>query len=341
MRDNHVPTLRPPSGQDRDHVRNCRDVDGRASVVGPMAVTVGTHEAFAGHDPGPGHPEAPERFGAAQRAVQDRAAHWIEARPASLDELAEVHHEEYVRYVEHLRGRHAALDADTRVSPASVDAALYGAGLAMDVAQAVAEGHAPPGLALVRPPGHHATAERAMGFCLFNNVALAARRLQKLGLAERVAIYDWDVHHGNGTEAIFWKDDSVLYLSTHQFPFYPGTGRRQDRGGGAGDGYTVNAPMAPGDGDAQLLETSARQLEPAVRRFRPDFILASAGFDGHANDPLADLEVSTEGLRELAKRWRGLAEELCRGKIAGVLEGGYDLDALTSSIRATLDAWET
>lgn len=305
-----------------------------------MPVTVGTHPSFQRHDPGPGHPERPERFEAASRALERRETARIEARAATLDELASVHHEEYVRYIEDLSGRSAALDPDTYVSAGSVEAARNAAGLAIDLAVQVAEGRATPGLALIRPPGHHATADRAMGFCVFNNVALAARTLQQRGLAERVAIYDWDVHHGNGTESIFWKDDSVLYLSTHQFPFYPGTGRRGDTGGGTGEGYTINVPLTAGDDDGALLAASERQLEPAVRAFRPDFILISAGYDAHVDDPLGELRVTSRGFGELAKRWRALAEELCGGRIAGVLEGGYDLDALTDSIDATLEAWE-
>ena len=238
-----------------------------------------------------------------------------------------------------LRDRSVSLDADTHTSDGSILAAEHAAAAAIDLAVGVARGEAKPGMALVRPPGHHATASRAMGFCLFNNVAIAARALQRTGVAERVAIYDFDVHHGNGTEAIFYEDPTVLYLSTHQFPFYPGTGDAEDTGEGAGKGATLNVPLRSGTTDGTLLEANDSLLLPTVRAFAPDFILISAGFDAHEKDPLGGCRITTDGFAALATRWIDLAADVCDAKIAAVLEGGYHLTALGESVRAVLKAW--
>ncbi len=307
-----------------------------------VTVSLAKDPRFLAHDQGPGHPECPERLRAIERALEDlRAPHWITPRAATREELLSVHTPAYVDRLELVRGRSVDLDPDTRTSPGSVEAAFLAAGTTIDLAAQVATGAAPPGLALVRPPGHHALPGAAMGFCLLNNVAIAARALLDRGLAERVAIYDWDVHHGNGTQAMFYEDPRVFYASTHQWPFYPGTGGRDERGRGAGEGSTFNAPLPAGSGDELLLSVTQEALAPAIRNFAPDVILISAGFDPFVDDPLGGFTVTAWGFRELAARWRGLAEEVCGGRIAGVLEGGYDLRGLGACVRGLVDAWDT
>lgn len=307
-----------------------------------MTVSLARDLRFLAHDQGPGHPECPERLRAIDRALSEIAApQVIPSRAATSAELLAVHTAAYVDRLESVRGRAVDLDPDTRTSPGSVDAALLAAGTTVDLAVAVAAGQAPPGIALVRPPGHHALPDAAMGFCLINNVAVAARALLDRGLAERVAIYDWDVHHGNGTQAMFYEDPRVLYLSTHQWPFYPGTGSRAETGRGPGEGTTVNVPLPAGSGDPVLLAATQEVLAPIVRHFHPDLILISAGFDPYIDDPLGGFAVTAPGFRELAARWRDLAEELCGGRIAAVLEGGYDLHGLGACVRGLVDAWDT
>lgn len=301
-------------------------------------MTIAFDPLFRQHDPGPGHPESPARAEAIERWAADRPAP-LPLRPATLEELGAVHVPSHLHRMGGLDGKQGSIDPDTSISPESYQVSLRAAGLTVDFCKEVARGHLQPGLALVRPPGHHATMIEPMGFCLFNNIAVAARALQRAGLAERIAIYDWDVHHGNGTEAIFWEDPTVLYMSTHQFPYYPGTGRASDRGAGAAEGATVNVPLPAGATDDQLLSASRDILEPAVRDFGPDMILISAGYDALVSDPVGGLAISVDGFRTLSARWRELAESLCEGRIAGVLEGGYDVDGLVACIEATLSAW--
>ncbi|MGF1508809.1 MAG: histone deacetylase family protein [Myxococcota bacterium] len=303
-------------------------------------LTVAFDPLFLVHDPGPAHPESVQRARAVQAWLTTRDdVHEVPGRDATRTELCAAHDEAYLDTLERARGKRLALDPDTATSAGSVQAAIRAAGTTIELCCRVADEEAAPGLALVRPPGHHAVRERAMGFCLINNVAVAARALQASGRAERIAILDWDVHHGNGTESIFWEDPSVMYLSVHQSPLYPGTGAETDVGGGRGRGTTVNVPVRPGAGDAELLRASVERLEPAVRAFQPDMILVSAGYDGLREDPLASLEYTTDGIGELSKRWRDLAHERCGGRLAGVLEGGYHLGGLRKGIEATLRAW--
>jgi acetoin utilization deacetylase AcuC-like enzyme len=276
-----------------------------------------SHATFAGAHPTGAHPESQARL----RALHEAFPEFEPARPATREELAACHDEGYVDLVHRLSaaGRTLHLDPDTVVTPSSWEAATLAAGAAIGAVEC-------DGLALARPPGHHALRDRAMGFCLFGNVAVAARFAQReLGL-RRVAILDWDVHHGNGTEAIFRGDDSVLVVSLHQWPFYPGTG-----GPGEGDATTVNIPLEAGSGDEEYLASMDRVAVPAIERFAPDLLLVSAGYDAAATDPLGGMLVTEDGFRALAERTRGLAP-----RRALVLEGGYDVGALPRLVAATL-----
>jgi acetoin utilization deacetylase AcuC-like enzyme len=292
------------------------------------------------HRSPPGHPERPERLAAVAEAVAARRERLrpLPARPASAEEILAVHPREHLARIEAAaRLAPAQLDADTYVSAASFEVALLAAGGAIEAARAVARGEADAALAAVRPPGHHAEAERAMGFCLFNNVAIAARALRADGV-ERILILDWDVHHGNGTQHLFEDDRDVLYFSTHQFPFYPGTGDFGEAGRGAGLGATVNVPLPGGCGDAEYVGALRRVLAPVARSFQPQLILVSAGFDAHRDDPLASMEVTQNGFAEMANTVRALAEDVCGGRLAFVLEGGYAPSGLREGVGAVLDA---
>jgi acetoin utilization deacetylase AcuC-like enzyme len=230
-----------------------------------------------------------------------------------------------------------AFDADTPTSSRSFEAALRAAGGTLAAVDAVMAGAADNGFALVRPPGHHAVPERAMGFCLFNNVAVAAAHLRAAHGLERVLVVDWDVHHGNGTQDAFYADSHVLFMSSHQYPFYPGTGSAREVGRGEGEGFTLNVPLPSGCGDAEYLQAYLEVVEPVARQFRPEFVLISAGFDAHARDPLAEMEVSERGFAGLARLVARIARDVCGNRLVAVLEGGYDLAALGESVATVLD----
>jgi acetoin utilization deacetylase AcuC-like enzyme len=287
-----------------------------------------------------GHPERPERLAAVHAALAARAAdlELRAARPASDEEILRVHARELLETVAAAARRAPAqLDPDTYVSASSHEVARLAAGASIDLALGVARGELRWGFAAVRPPGHHAEARRAMGFCLFNNVAVAARALQAEAGVGRVLILDWDVHHGNGTQHAFEADPSVFYVSTHQFPFYPGTGAFGEAGSGRGEGATLNVPLPAGCGDAEYTGALQRLLVPAARAFRPEIVLVSCGFDAHADDPLAAMNVSEAGYRAMTRIVRALADELCEGRLVFVLEGGYALTGLEQGTRAVLD----
>ncbi len=306
-----------------------------------MAVGFVHHEGCLGHDAGPGHPERPDRIRAIRshlerRGLIDRLV-VLEPDPCPEDLLAAVHTRAHIEAVRAACGRAPArLDPDTAVSTGSWEAALLSAGGAIAACDAVLAGRVASAFVCTRPPGHHAEADRAMGFCLFNNVAVAARHLQKRHGIGRVAIVDWDVHHGNGTQHIFEEDDTVLYFSTHQDPYYPRTGSAAERGRGRGEGFTINVPMRGGSGDAQYAGVFREILRPALGSFRPGAVLISAGFDAHRHDPLAGMALTERGYAELTAIVLEAAREHAAGRVISLLEGGYDLAALGASVEAHL-----
>lgn len=300
------------------------------------------HPDFLEHDMGPGHPESPDRLRAIvahleAAGVLNRLVR-IEPRAASDEWITLVHTPAYVAKLKArapVTGR-VSLDPDTALSPGSMPAAYLAAGGALAAADAIMAGEVEHAFCAVRPPGHHAEADRAMGFCLFNNVAIAAKYVQRRHGVGRVLIVDWDVHHGNGTQHAFYDDPAVLFFSTHQFPHYPGTGRASERGIGTAEGLTVNVPMDPGQGDAEYCEIFEQVLQPAADAFKPEFVLISAGFDAHRDDPLAGMALTEDGYGRLTELVCGLARRHARGRVLSCLEGGYNLKALARSIERHL-----
>jgi acetoin utilization deacetylase AcuC-like enzyme len=289
---------------------------------------------FADHVTPPGHPERPERahvFDAVAARWIDRNVRTAELRPATREELELVHDTRYVDDLRATAGRATILDPDTFTSPQSYDVSLLAAGAAVQAAEH-AWNTGEPACALVRPPGHHAERNRAMGFCLFNNVAVAAAGMRARG-CERVAIVDIDVHHGNGTQHMFYDDPSVLYVSTHQFPFYPGTGAVDEIGAGDGRGFTVNVPMEAGCGDNDYELVYRTIVGPVLEEFKPQLTLVSAGYDAHERDPLASMRVTTTGYGNIVRAVRDAAN----GAVALVVEGGYELNALGACLDTSLE----
>lgn len=286
-----------------------------------------------------GHPEGRQRLSAILQHLEPLGLTWKEPTQASEEDLAMVHHPAHIRIVKEACSYGSTyLDADTYVNGHSYQAALLAAGAAMAAVDSVIQGDTPRALALVRPPGHHATPSRSMGFCLFNNVAIAAiHALRRHGL-RRIMIIDWDVHHGNGTQAAFYTDPRVLFLSLHQFPLYPGTGRVDEVGDGEATGTTVNVPLPPGAGDRAYVLAFEKVVAPAAQRFRPELVLVSAGFDAHWTDPLASMSVTVPGFWQMARMALQVAEEHSHGRMALVLEGGYSLKAIGPCLAATVAA---
>ncbi len=302
-----------------------------------MSVVVISSPQFAEHMTPPGHPEGFQRahvMDAVASRWRERGGEVVPPSPAPREALARVHDAAYLERLEALRGRSAMLDADTFTSPESIDTAQLAAGAAMIAAERALAGER--AVALVRPPGHHAERGRAMGFCLYNNVAVAAAHALARGTS-KVAIVDIDVHHGNGTQQVFYDDPRVLYVSIHQYPFYPGTGAVEEVGEGAGEGFTVNIPLPAGATDADYLLVARDLVVPVVEAFGPDLVLVSAGFDAHERDPLGGMRVTTDGYRFLMRVLGDVADRASAGRLAVVTEGGYDLEALGACCLATLD----
>jgi len=304
-----------------------------------VPLTLVTSPAFADHLTPPGHPERVERFEvmrAVARELERDGTPVVEPQPVTREQLASNHAPAYIEQIAKTAGTAVALDPDTFSSPRTWDVACLAAGAAVQAVDLVLDGESGSrAVALVRPPGHHAEYERAMGFCFFNSIAVAARHARRRGLA-RVAIVDFDVHHGNGTEHAFEEDASVLFISSHQYPYYPGTGAAGDVGLGAGQGYTVNLPLAAGATDADYLVAYRNLALPVLERFAPELVLVSAGFDAHEDDPLAGMRMTASGFGRLTAEIAGVADRCCQGRLVAVTEGGYDLDGLAASLRASL-----
>ncbi|MEW6263736.1 MAG: histone deacetylase [Thermodesulfobacteriota bacterium] len=297
-------------------------------------------DLFLEHDPGAWHPESPERLRVIYGLLEARS--WpvtvLPRRPAVKKEITLIHRPEYYELVARTDGKpHGFFDADTSTSARSFQAALAAAGGLIALTGKVMDGELANGFALVRPPGHHAEADRAMGFCLFNNVAIAAAwAIQNKGLS-RVMIMDWDLHHGNGTQHSFYTDPRVLYISTHQYPHYPGTGALGETGRGPGLGYTINIPLSWGHGDEEYVAIFQKIVAPVARAFRPELILVSAGFDINHRDPLGDMKVTREGFAGMARVLKDVAQEVCGGRLVFTLEGGYHLEGQANGVAKVLD----
>jgi acetoin utilization deacetylase AcuC-like enzyme len=305
-----------------------------------MATLLLTHPAGLNHLTPPGHPERPDRLRAIERVLAEdrfKALKREEAPRAEVEAIARAHPRAYIDAIREASPKEgfARLDADTSMSPGSYEAALRAAGGAVRAVDAVMAGEAANALVATRPPGHHAETARPMGFCLFNNAAIAARHARVHHGLARAAIVDFDVHHGNGSQEIFWADPTVMYCSTHQMPLYPGTGAKSERGE---HDTIVNAPLRPGDGGEKFREAFESEILPRLRAFRPELVVVSAGFDAHQRDPLANLTFVEADFEWATRRLMEIADQSANGRVVSVLEGGYDLQGLANSVAAHVAA---
>src|SRR5687767_1783655 len=306
-----------------------------------MPLVLVSSKRFVDHVTPVGHPERPERaevFETVAKAFDDYGGRVVEPRLATDEDLERVHTREHIDAIVSTRGKAAMIDEDTFTSPESDEIARLAAGAVLTGVDQVLDG--PPqsrALVMVRPPGHHAEADRAMGFCLYNNIAVGAAYARSRGCA-RVAIVDYDVHHGNGTQWIYYEDPTVLFVSSHQYPFYPGTGAASEKGRGAGVGFTLNVPLDAGAMDAEIEQKYAQEVMPALRQSKPALLMISAGFDAHELDPLGQLRMTTDGFRRLTTALVDAADELCSGRVVLVTEGGYDLTAVSQCLTAVVES---
>ncbi|MBU1937943.1 histone deacetylase [bacterium] len=303
-----------------------------------------THPAFIKHNPGSMHPERPERLVAIEDAVENSPLQeklvFRQAPKASRADLLRVHDERFLEDVISFCQSGAYLPSmEAEVNEATLEAAYLAAGAGITAVQAVMDGELTNAFCAVRPPGHHATASQSMGFCLFNNIAIAAAYLLEKTTISRILIADWDLHHGNGTQDIFYDSRRVFYFSTHQWGIYPGSGAASQTGTGEGKGFTLNRPLMMGDGDKEIIAAFEEELEPAMEEFRPEFVLLSAGFDAHEADPLGSLRVTDAGFRRLSEIIRGIADRHAGGRFVAFLEGGYNLDVLGRCVCDFLDVF--
>ena len=298
------------------------------------------NDRFLLHNTGPGHPERSERLRSIEARLKS-SGQWKKVHHLIFDRapdewILKAHSSQHLKFVREgcERGVSVLDGGDTHACPSSFDVALLAAGGALAAVDAVMTGILRNAFCAVRPPGHHAGRNSVMGFCLFNNAAIAARYARDVHNVDRVAIVDWDVHHGNGTQEIFYDDKSVLYVSTHQYPFYPGTGSRDERGAGEGEGYTLNIPLRAGSGEPEYIKAFTEEIVPALARYQPDLIIISAGFDAHIDDPLANMVITEETFAAMTSMVVGAADACCGGKVVSILEGGYNLNALARCVEA-------
>lgn len=306
----------------------------------PIRTGIVRNDLYLQHLAGIPHVESPKRLKVLYDMLNNDTGNEfisVPPRPASHDELLLAHTESHILRIAATAGvKHSQLDSDTSTTPLSYEAAILAVGGTCALVDAIIEGQINNGFALIRPPGHHAERDTPMGFCLFNNVAVAAKyAINKYGLS-KIAIIDWDLHHGNGTQSIFYDDPSVLFISTHQFPCYPGSGSLIEAGSGKGLGYTVNVPLTPGCSDGDFFQVFNRVVVPVVDSFQPDFLFVSAGFDIYAQDPLGGMKVTPKGFASLTRIMMELAHRCCNGRLALALEGGYHLVGLCESVNAVL-----